>query len=179
MSIRTLFPNLLHAHPSPRPSSLQSTVRSARTRGYYTTPPPFPRSAGPPPPRAIAIPHVGTKSRINHLYTLGLGLTFLSLTSLRKPAQCESAYAAPTNASPYLSTGGDATAGGPPPESILNFYQLGFGTVAGICTGIFVKKGLKAIAFALGGMFVLLQVSDRDRMASTVTDMTIILSISG
>ncbi|EIW70165.1 hypothetical protein TREMEDRAFT_23604, partial [Tremella mesenterica DSM 1558] len=44
-----------------------------------------------------------------------------------------------------------------PPESILNVYQLGFGTVCGICTGVFVKKGLRALAFVLGGIFVLLQ----------------------
>ena len=38
-------------------------------------------------------------------------------------------------------------------------YELTFGTVCGICTGIFVKKGAKALAFVFGGIFVLLQVS--------------------
>jgi len=38
-------------------------------------------------------------------------------------------------------------------------YELTFGTVCGICTGIFVKKGAKALAWAFGGIFVLLQVS--------------------
>jgi hypothetical protein len=38
-------------------------------------------------------------------------------------------------------------------------YELTFGTVCGICSGIFVKKGAKALAFAFGGVFVLLQVS--------------------
>lgn len=33
-----------------------------------------------------------------------------------------------------------------------------FGSVAGICCGIFVVKGLKAVAFLLGGLFVTLQV---------------------
>ncbi|KAM0753473.1 hypothetical protein T439DRAFT_285038 [Meredithblackwellia eburnea MCA 4105] len=45
----------------------------------------------------------------------------------------------------------------PPAESILNWTELSFGTVSGICVGVFVKKGLKAIAFALGGVFVLMQ----------------------
>jgi FUN14 domain-containing protein 1 len=47
----------------------------------------------------------------------------------------------------------------PPPASSLSLYELGFGTVAGLCAGIFVKKGAKAAAWLLGGVFVLLQVS--------------------
>ena len=47
----------------------------------------------------------------------------------------------------------------PPPQSSVSMYELGFGTVAGICAGVFVKKGAKALAWALGGVFVLLQVS--------------------
>ncbi|KZT44049.1 hypothetical protein SISSUDRAFT_1029322 [Sistotremastrum suecicum HHB10207 ss-3] len=46
---------------------------------------------------------------------------------------------------------------GPAPESIINVYELSFGTVAGICSGIFIKKGAKALAFCIGGVFVLLQ----------------------
>ncbi|KWU41645.1 hypothetical protein RHOSPDRAFT_22636, partial [Rhodotorula sp. JG-1b] len=42
-------------------------------------------------------------------------------------------------------------------ESIVNIRDLSFGTVSGICVGVFVKKGLRALAFALGGVFVLLQ----------------------
>ncbi|KAL5533141.1 hypothetical protein ACEPAF_4917 [Sanghuangporus sanghuang] len=45
----------------------------------------------------------------------------------------------------------------PPPHSSVNVYELGFGTVTGICAGIFVKKGAKALAFVFGGVFVLLQ----------------------
>ncbi|KAF9069911.1 FUN14 family-domain-containing protein [Rhodocollybia butyracea] len=45
----------------------------------------------------------------------------------------------------------------PLPESSVSLYELGFGTVAGICAGVFIKKGAKAIAFFLGGTFVLLQ----------------------
>ncbi|EKM55381.1 uncharacterized protein PHACADRAFT_94975 [Phanerochaete carnosa HHB-10118-sp] len=45
----------------------------------------------------------------------------------------------------------------PPPKSSVNAYELAFGTVCGICAGVFVKKGAKALAFVLGGVFVLLQ----------------------
>ncbi|KAL7283509.1 hypothetical protein ACG7TL_002942 [Trametes sanguinea] len=45
----------------------------------------------------------------------------------------------------------------PPPSSSVNFYELTFGTVCGVCAGVFVKKGAKAVAFVMGGVFVLLQ----------------------
>ncbi|KAJ7710013.1 FUN14 family-domain-containing protein [Mycena rosella] len=45
----------------------------------------------------------------------------------------------------------------PLPESSVSLYELSFGTVAGICAGVFIKKGAKAVAFFLGGVFVLLQ----------------------
>ena len=47
----------------------------------------------------------------------------------------------------------------PPPESTVNMYELTFGTVCGVCAGIFVKKGAKALGFIFGGIFVMLQVS--------------------
>jgi hypothetical protein len=47
----------------------------------------------------------------------------------------------------------------PPPRSSVDKYGLTFGTVCGICAGVFVKKGAKALAFFFGGVFVLLQVS--------------------
>lgn len=37
-------------------------------------------------------------------------------------------------------------------------FELSFGAVTGICAGVFVKKGAKAVAWFLGGIFVLLQV---------------------
>jgi hypothetical protein len=46
----------------------------------------------------------------------------------------------------------------PPPSSSVKPYELTFGTVCGICAGVFIKKGAKALAFMLGGVFVLLQV---------------------
>ena len=45
-----------------------------------------------------------------------------------------------------------------PPQSSVSLPQLTFGTVAGICAGIFIKKGAKAVAWFLGGIFILLQV---------------------
>ena len=47
----------------------------------------------------------------------------------------------------------------PPPASSLNLYELTFGSVCGICAGVFIKKGAKFVAFILGGTFVLLQVT--------------------
>lgn len=47
----------------------------------------------------------------------------------------------------------------PDPQSTVNMYELTFGTVCGVCAGVFVKKGAKALAFVFGGIFVLLQVS--------------------
>lgn len=51
----------------------------------------------------------------------------------------------------------------PPPKSSVSLYQLGFGTVAGLCAGVFVKKGAKAFACFLGGIFVLLQVCNLEK----------------
>ncbi|WFD28345.1 hypothetical protein MNAN1_003354 [Malassezia nana] len=42
-------------------------------------------------------------------------------------------------------------------KSIVNVYQLTFGTICGLCAGIFIKKGLKLIAVVLGAAYVLLQ----------------------
>ncbi|EMD38432.1 hypothetical protein CERSUDRAFT_48388 [Gelatoporia subvermispora B] len=45
----------------------------------------------------------------------------------------------------------------PPPASSVKYLELSFGTICGICAGVFVKKGAKAVAFILGGAFVFLQ----------------------
>ncbi|KIJ68983.1 hypothetical protein HYDPIDRAFT_105534 [Hydnomerulius pinastri MD-312] len=45
----------------------------------------------------------------------------------------------------------------PPPQSSVDLYELSFGTVCGLCAGVFVKKGARMVAFFLGGVFVLLQ----------------------
>lgn len=55
----------------------------------------------------------------------------------------------PTQPGPGLPT---------PPTSSLSLLELTFGSVCGICAGVFIKKGAKFVAFILGGTFVLLQV---------------------
>ncbi|KDE09499.1 hypothetical protein MVLG_00399 [Microbotryum lychnidis-dioicae p1A1 Lamole] len=85
------------------------------------------------------------------LVAVGLG------ASRQQPIRCASdtrAYAQTTSA----QTGALGAYDEPlPAESIINLRDLSFGTVSGICVGFFVKKGLKAVAFALGGVFVFLQ----------------------
>ena len=93
-------------------------------------------------------------------YTFGLGLSFLAFQSLTPARKIQCQTSSPFAAG-AAAGGGRPQPGvwdGPPPESQISAFQLGFGSVAGICTGVFLKKGLKAIAFLLGGAFVLLQV---------------------
>ncbi|KAF9264789.1 hypothetical protein L218DRAFT_925350 [Marasmius fiardii PR-910] len=83
---------------------------------------------------------------------LGMGISLLTRPSILcepvPPKQAEGTSIPP----PYSSSGIP-----PPPESAVNVYELSFGTVTGICAGVFVKKGAKMVAFVLGGIFVLLQ----------------------
>ncbi|KAI5474760.1 FUN14 family protein [Pseudohyphozyma bogoriensis] len=122
-----------------------------------------------PPPRTLCTTTPTTTSQSTSFlrsYRLALAISLPTLAislpllaNAKEPLQCASdrTYAR----SPELEVNVPSASGGPPPrkepESIVNVYELGFGTVAGICTGVFVKKGLKALAFALGGVFVLLQ----------------------
>ena len=102
------------------------------------------------PPRKSLVP----------FYTLGLGLSIFTVHSISssQSIQCQSPSALPINPNrPRPEVGG----GNPSPQSELSGFQLGFGAVCGICTGVFVKKGLKAIAFLLGGVFILMQVGHR------------------
>lgn len=152
MSIRTLFPNLLHSRvvPTARCNPLPRLARQAHNG-----------------PIAISIPRTIPKSsasRSRSLYTtigsIGLGLSFLTYHTQRRPVLCDTSITSGSGSLP-------GPAAGQAPESVLNVYQLGFGTVCGICTGVFLKKGLRAIAFLLGGVFVLMQVSlDSQRLAS-------------
>ena len=82
--------------------------------------------------------------------TLGVGLSFATKPTIHCDGE------APPKSQVYLP---DLP---PPPESSLLLYELGFGTVAGMCAGVFVKKGSKALACVLGGVFVLLQVRDNN-----------------
>ena len=98
----------------------------------------------------------------------GVGLGFSTLN--RPPIHCDGKFGIGCYIHPklYQSSPEPKTKGlnpistpadrPPPPESSVSLYQLGFGTVAGLCAGVFVKKGAKAVAWFLGGIFVLLQV---------------------
>ncbi|KAM0790901.1 hypothetical protein ACM66B_004739 [Microbotryomycetes sp. NB124-2] len=82
------------------------------------------------------------------LSTVALGLGF---STAKSPLLCagDRTYAAPQPVAVNEPL--------PVAESSINVRDLGFGTISGICVGIFVKKGLKAIAFMLGGAFIFLQ----------------------
>jgi len=101
------------------------------------------------------------KSRIT---TLGLGgLTICTLASLYSSAQspllCQSANTVDSLGLSKTSTLPSAIAAdeGDSAASQISIPNLSFGAVAGICTGVFVAKGLKAVAFILGGLFITLQ----------------------
>lgn len=81
---------------------------------------------------------------------LGLGLAF----SRQPEIKCDS-----VSGTERVSNGAEGLRADrpPPPKSMISLYELGFGTVAGICAGVFTKKGIKAAAWLLGGVFVLLQ----------------------
>ncbi|KAF8503511.1 FUN14 family-domain-containing protein [Russula emetica] len=115
------------------------------------------------PLRAWHLSHRVTPSRVTVAMGTGLagaGLGFSFYANSRK-LNCE------TEATTSSQARSESTAAlgnpdqlaplPPPPESSVNMYELTFGTVCGICTGIFVKKGAKAIAIVFGGIFVLLQ----------------------
>ncbi|KAI0318654.1 FUN14 family-domain-containing protein [Amylostereum chailletii] len=87
------------------------------------------------------------------LASVGLGL---SIYSNSKTIYCEPGSAPATPPKHTTSSSGLQPLPPPPPSSV-NFYELSFGTVCGICAGVFIKKGAKALAFAFGGVFVLLQ----------------------
>ena len=89
-----------------------------------------------------------------------------SLAVLNGPIRCDvtSSAGRPYAESHTVSVQGPGSArltrSNEPPavESAVDLRSLSFGAVAGISTGLFVKKGLKAAGFLLGGVFVLLQV---------------------
>ncbi|KAG8861144.1 hypothetical protein FRB96_003094 [Tulasnella sp. 330] len=84
---------------------------------------------------------------------VGLHMSLMPKVRLERPRV---APAPPTTAAPPVAASSSEPLP-PPPTSALNVYELSFGTVCGICAGVFVKKGAKAVAFFLGGVFILLQ----------------------
>ncbi|OSD08717.1 hypothetical protein PYCCODRAFT_1448877 [Trametes coccinea BRFM310] len=89
--------------------------------------------------------------------SVGLGLSVLAAPMI----YCDPVTSKPAPATVLPPTQGTAAPvqppPPPPPSSSVNFYELTFGTVCGVCAGVFVKKGAKAVAFVMGGVFVLLQ----------------------
>lgn len=79
---------------------------------------------------------------------LGLGLPVLAISfptaAQRKPLQCagDRNYARPVPQVERREPGDEA-------QSIVNWSELSFGTVSGICVGVFVKKGLKVRPLSL------------------------------
>lgn len=153
MSFRpTLFTSFLHSH-GPSPSSLRPLARSFHRPTFS--------------PRAIAVSHPAPSARAGSISPLGLGiaasltLTTLSLTLPSRRTQCMSGTSAGIVNAPHVAGESRTALGGKRPKSIVSAYELSFGAVCGICAGIFIKKGAKAIAFLLGGAFVFLQVSPR------------------
>ena len=75
---------------------------------------------------------------------------------------------------PHPLTNIDGASLPPPPQSSVNAYELTFGTICGVCAGVFVKKGAKALAFVFGGIFVVLQVCICSSVTGTVKRVVII-----
>ncbi|WRT67363.1 uncharacterized protein IL334_004334 [Kwoniella shivajii] len=154
MSFTTLFlPSLLHARPTPS-STFRSAFRSA-FRSFHPPPafrqhPKFQRSQ----PRAISLARSYPAPRRISPLPLGIGaaiaFTSLSLTLPNRQVRCESPFSSSSPSNTPLPDD-------PAPGSILSVYELSFGAVCGICSGVFIKKGARAIAFLLGGVFILLQ----------------------
>ncbi|KAH0827078.1 FUN14 family-domain-containing protein [Lanmaoa asiatica] len=105
--------------------------------------------------RLASVPHFSTQIAVlRHarrslpwlLAATGIAGAALGISSLTSPSTLH--YVQPPQASPSLP---------PPPKSSVNVYELTFGTVCGICAGVFVKKSARMVAFFLGGLFVVLQ----------------------
>ncbi|WVQ98960.1 hypothetical protein IAU59_006092 [Kwoniella sp. CBS 9459] len=154
MSFRTSFlPSLLHARPSP--SATVSGPVFQPFRSFHPPPASFRQRLAQNQPRVISIARSAPAPtrRISPLM-LGIGaavgLTSFSLASPSRQVRCDSLFSS--------SSGNNNPLGNEPaPESILSVYELSFGAVCGICSGVFIKKGARAIAFLLGGVFILLQ----------------------
>ncbi|RSH82497.1 uncharacterized protein EHS24_007477 [Apiotrichum porosum] len=101
------------------------------------------------------------RGRVQNAYLYSIGLGLAAITVFPRAAHCASAEPLPTPVTQGRPQPSVAVVNTVPddPEvrSILSLGQLSFGAVCGICAGVFVKKGFKIVAFALGGVYVLLQ----------------------
>ena len=149
---------------------LQATAPAPLSRSIHTPPalPPHLRPGhGRQQPIAISI---SADSRISHQHerkseqqdatrSVVIGGSMLAILGVWAwERQRNSPSVSCDSARPYVQAAADAAnPNGPPPESIVDLYQLSFGTACGVCAGIFIKKGLKLIAVMLGGTYVLMQ----------------------
>lgn len=160
MSFRPgLLPSILRAVPHARaaPSRAFHFLPEAATRVQSRTASRVMAEA-----RAVSRAAPRPNARSNTLlYSLGLGMAGYMLYP--KQIHCDAMpEPLPQGAVPtYSAPPGQSRPDGVPVEakSMLNIGELSFGAACGICAGVFVKKGFKLVAFALGGVFVLLQVS--------------------
>ncbi|KAL0947018.1 hypothetical protein HGRIS_013162 [Hohenbuehelia grisea] len=85
---------------------------------------------------------------------VGLGMAAWTIPTVYADG---SASPSPAPATQPVPPGAGTPAPPKPPSSTVNMFELTFGSVCGICAGVFLKKGAKMVAFVLGGTFVLLQ----------------------
>lgn len=169
MSFRLgMFPSLLR--------SAQQTAQAAPRAGraFHFMPSNAPRFSSPRFPRfnnfqpkAVSVARSAPRQggwKNAYMYAVGLGVA--AWTFAPRTVRLDAAYQAP----PVAARKPVGVETGPPVESSVNLTQLTFGTVCGICAGVFVKKGFKALAFLLGGVFVLLQVSNRSLTIGELAD---------
>ncbi|EPQ26578.1 uncharacterized protein PFL1_05899 [Pseudozyma flocculosa PF-1] len=170
MASFSIFRPALHAGGGLNPLASSASrmglgIRPAQLRTYYGKRV-LPKAFQKPAPQAVARTRVApaSQSRLG-LVVGGSIVAAVGLSSFAgQKVHCESArpYAQPQP--------GVGNANGPilqeEPKSSVNVYQLSFGTVCGLCAGIFIKKGAKAIAFLLGGVYILLQYLNTQRLVS-------------
>ncbi|KAH9007221.1 hypothetical protein EDB86DRAFT_3035166 [Lactarius hatsudake] len=106
---------------------------------------------------AVAARRIGATVRwTGASLAVGTGLGLLSYPNLPR-LNCESDSEFSQSTLRGVGGSSDPVGISPPPESSVDKYGPTFGTVCGICAGVFVKSVVKLPALLLGGMFVLLQ----------------------
>ncbi|KAF9227527.1 hypothetical protein BS17DRAFT_693358 [Gyrodon lividus] len=124
-----------------------SILRQTTVRTFTVTP--FRPTLNAQQPGVLTLITRDSRRRLPLLLTAtGIAGVALGITSFTTPATLHCDIVSPSRTGPLLP---------PPPQSSVNFHELTFGTVCGLCAGVFVKKGARMVAFFLGGVFVLLQ----------------------
>ncbi|KAF8843609.1 hypothetical protein BDN67DRAFT_964077 [Paxillus ammoniavirescens] len=142
---------LLRMHVGLRPHLTQtsSILRQTTVRTFAVTPLPLRPALNAQKPGVLTLITRDYRRRLPLLLTAtGIAGVALGISSFTTPAALHCDNVSPPQTSPSLP---------PPPQSSVNLYELTFGTVCGLCAGVFVKKGARMVAFFVGGVFVLLQ----------------------